>query len=102
MSAQLRFEVFRFRKKRNPWICPHPLAQILSLRQVPHVFPHYAFRCEKSENSQLREPAEEKLLLGGPVKPFLRSFRMYMPAPEQSQPDVRIKEIQCVHRFVRW
>jgi hypothetical protein len=29
-------------------------------------------------------------------------YRVGMPTPEQREPDVCIKEIQCVHRCVRW
>jgi hypothetical protein len=27
---------------------------------------------------------------------------MYMTAPEQCEPNIRIKEIQRIHKYVRW
>jgi hypothetical protein len=29
-------------------------------------------------------------------------FRMHMPAPKQGEPNIRIKEIQRIHKYLRW
>jgi hypothetical protein len=29
-------------------------------------------------------------------------FRMHVPAPEQCEPNIRIKEIQRIHKYVCW
>jgi hypothetical protein len=48
----------------------------------------------------LGETAEEELLVAGLFEPKPGSFGMHVPAPQKRQPNVRIKEIQYVHKSV--
>jgi hypothetical protein len=55
------------------------------------------------KNGKLCETAEkELLLLSALLEPRPGCFRTHVPTPQEYEPDVGIKEIQCVHRSVRW
>jgi hypothetical protein len=48
------------------------------------------------KNGNLSEAAEQELFVTGLLEPGSG------PAPQESQPDIGIKEIQGIHRCVRW
>ena len=54
------------------------------------------------KNGKLCETAEKELLLSALLEPRPGCFRTHVPTPQEYEPDVGIKEIQCVHRSVRW
>jgi hypothetical protein len=54
------------------------------------------------KNGKLCETAEKELLSSALLEPRPGCFRTHVPTPREYEPDVGIKEIQCVHRSVRW
>jgi hypothetical protein len=54
------------------------------------------------KNGKLCETAEKELLLSALLEPRPGCFRTHVPTPQEYEPDVGVKEIQCVHRSVRW
>jgi hypothetical protein len=66
------------------------------------VFSHDLVGRKEPQNGYLRETIEKELFSASLLKPTLGFFRMHGPAPYKRQPDVRIKEIQRIDRFVRW
>jgi hypothetical protein len=102
MFAKFRFQAIWFLKKRNAVISPDFVPQVPGFGHVLRVLTHDLRGCDQPQNRDLREPAEEKLFVGGSPEPRPGSIRMRMPAPEQREPNIRIKEIQRVHKYVRW
>src|SRR2546430_4661679 len=83
-------------RRRKP--CPI----VPGLGHFSHVVSHHSCRCEKAKYCQLRESTEKELFFWELLKPLARPFGMNMSAPHQCQPNIGVKEIQCVHRSVRW
>ena len=83
---------------KNSIISPDPVPQAPGFQNRFCVHSHDLFGCEKPKNSNLREPTEKELLLSGLLKPGSGCLGMCMPAPQERQPDIGIKEIQRVHR----
>src|ERR1700674_3725621 len=96
--AELLLDILRLGHENNSIISPDPVPQAPGFRHRFCVHSHDLFGCEKPKNSDLREPTEKELLLSGLLKPGSGSLGMYMPAPQERQPDIGIKEIQRVHR----
>jgi len=101
MNAKLWFQAFGLRKECDARVRPDFIPQFPGLGHVPHVLFHYGFGGEEAKDGQLGKAAEKKLFLAGALEPPQRLFEMHVPAPQQREPDVRIKEIQRVHIFVR-
>ena len=102
MLAKLLLKVFGLGKKGDPIISPDAIPQLPSFGHGPCVSSHDLFSYEKPQNGNVSEAAEQELFVTGLVEPGSGPFRMHVPTPQESQPDIGIKEILGVHRCVRW
>ena len=70
MFAEFLFQTIWFGKKCNSVIGPDFVPKVPGLRHILHILAHDLFGCDKAQNRDLRETAEEKLLVGGSIKPL--------------------------------
>lgn len=89
-------------QKGDAWVGPNAVPQGPGFGHGFGFSCHDRFSGEQAEDGELSETAEEELLLRSFCKPGESLFGMNVAVPNQSQPNVRIKEIQRVHTFVRW
>ena len=82
-------------------IGPDLVPKGLRFRHRLYVLTHDCLSCEESQNRELSKTAEEELFAARLFEPLARLLGMHVSCPEQSQPHVRIKEIQRVHRSDR-
>src|SRR3954453_12629897 len=57
--------------------------------------------CQQAQHRQLCKTAEQESSLCRLLKPGTRYLRVFVTVPDECKPDVRVKEIQCVHKFAR-
>jgi len=102
MFAEFHFQAIWFGKKYNSVISPDLASKVPGFGPVLRILARDLFGCDKPQNRDLRKATEEKLFVGGSLEPLSGSFRMHMPALKQCEPNIRIKEIQRIHKYVRW
>jgi hypothetical protein len=102
MFAEFLFQALWFGKKCNAVISLDLVPKVPGFGHVLRILAHDLFGCYKPRNRDLRKAAEEKLFVGGSLEPLSGLFRMHVPAPEQCEPNIRIKEIQRIHKYVCW
>ena len=100
--TKLRLDGLGFSEQRDPVVGADSIPQGPCLGHCFYITPHDHGGCQKSKNSDLRDSAEEEFLFAGTFKPCSGPLRVDVAAPEKRQPDVRVKEIQDVHRSARW
>lgn len=100
--TKLGLDGLGFSKQRDPVVGADLVPQGPRLEHCLHIVPHDHWGCQKSKNSDLRDSTEEELFFAGLFKPPSSLLRVDVAAPEKRQPDISIKEIQDVHRSVRW
>ena len=102
MFAEFLFQVLWFGEECDAVIGPNSVPKVPAFGHVLRILGHDLPGGDKPQNRDLRKAAEEELFVSGSLKPLSSLFRMHVPAPQQREPNIGIKEIQRVHKYVRW
>ena len=102
MFAEFRFQAIWLGKKCKAVVSPNLVPEAPGFGHVFRIPAHDLFGREKTQNRNLRKAAEEELFVGRSLEPLSSLFRMHMPAPKQGEPNIRIKEIQRIRKYLRW
>jgi len=96
------FEAVWLGQERHAFIRPDLIPKRPSAGHGLRIPSHNLLGREEPQNRDLCKAAEEKLLAARRLEPTIGYLGMDVPIPKEGDPDVGIKEIQRVHRFVRW
>src|SRR5271157_1442461 len=102
MDAQTCLKAVWLRQHGDAIVGPKLVPHLPGARHALDVPSHDLLGGEQPQNGDLREPAEQELLVVAPLKPLASPAGMPVTIPEQRQPHVGIKDIQRIHRSARW